>query len=66
MTVTCLVSSRNGPDWKSKIKYIPDPENPNYPAAEIFENNWHAMRPYPCKYVSSFWRRTIISFMLPL
>lgn len=40
---------RNGPDWKSKLKYIPDPENPKYPAAEIFENNWKAMRPYPCK-----------------
>lgn len=43
--------SEAGPDWKSRIKYIPDPENPRYPAAEIFENNWHAMRPYPYTYM---------------
>ncbi|XP_048766314.1 uncharacterized protein LOC125673673 isoform X4 [Ostrea edulis] len=43
--------TENGPDWKSKLKYIPDPENPKYPAAEIFENNWKAMRPYPHTYL---------------
>ncbi|XP_062611132.1 spermatogenesis-associated serine-rich protein 1-like isoform X1 [Saccostrea cucullata] len=43
--------TENGPDWKSKLKYIPDPENPKYPAAEIFENNWKAMRPYPYTYM---------------
>ncbi|XP_022288535.1 spermatogenesis-associated serine-rich protein 1-like isoform X3 [Crassostrea virginica] len=43
--------TENGPDWKSQLKYIPDPENPKYPAAEIFENNWKAMRPYPNTYM---------------
>ncbi|KAL5009832.1 hypothetical protein ScPMuIL_012137 [Solemya velum] len=42
-----------GPDWESKLRYIPDPENPKYPAAEIFPNNWHAMRPYPYTYQRS-------------
>ncbi|KAK3098034.1 hypothetical protein FSP39_015510 [Pinctada imbricata] len=42
--------SEAGPDWKSRLKYIPDPENPKYPAAEIFENNWKAMRPFPYTY----------------
>ncbi|XP_052244604.1 spermatogenesis-associated serine-rich protein 1-like isoform X4 [Dreissena polymorpha] len=39
----------SGPDWKSRIKYIADPANPKYPAAEIFETNWKAMRPYPLR-----------------
>ncbi|XP_052811498.1 spermatogenesis-associated serine-rich protein 1-like isoform X3 [Mya arenaria] len=43
----------SGPDWKSRLKYIPDPENPKYPAAEIFENNWKAMRPYPYTYMNT-------------
>jgi len=46
--VIILVSSRNGPDWKSRLKYLPDPSDDKYPAAEIFPNNWKAMRPYPC------------------
>ncbi|XP_021376836.1 spermatogenesis-associated serine-rich protein 1-like isoform X2 [Mizuhopecten yessoensis] len=45
--------SENGPDWKSKLKYIPDPDHPEYPAAEIFPNNWKAMRPYPFTYKRS-------------
>lgn len=39
-----------GPDWNSSLRFIPDPENPNYPAAEIWPNNWKAMRPYPYTY----------------
>ncbi|XP_060601363.1 spermatogenesis-associated serine-rich protein 1-like isoform X6 [Ruditapes philippinarum] len=40
--------TENGPDWKSRLKYIPHPESNKYPAMEIFENNWKAMRPFPC------------------
>ncbi|KAJ8314664.1 hypothetical protein KUTeg_006814 [Tegillarca granosa] len=46
-----IAYSECGPDWKSRLKYIPDPENPKYPAMEIFPNNWHAMRPYPFTYM---------------
>ncbi|KAL4233127.1 spermatogenesis-associated serine-rich protein 1 [Mactra antiquata] len=42
-----------GPDWKSKLKYIPAPEDPKYPAMEIFENNWKAMRPFPYTYMNT-------------
>jgi len=42
-----------GPDWSSQLKYLPDPENPDYPAAEIWPNNWKAMRPYPFTYKRS-------------
>ena len=47
---------RNGPDWKSKLKYIPDPSDEKYPAAEIFENNWKAMRPFPRMYRVVFFK----------
>lgn len=40
----------NGPDWSSSLKYLPHPENPDYPAAEIWPNNWRSMRPYPYTY----------------
>lgn len=43
--------NRSGPDWSSKLKYIPAPSNPDYPAAEIWPNNWKALRPYPCMYI---------------
>ena len=39
-----------GPDWSSRLKYIDHPQNPKYPAAEIFPDNWKAMRPYPYTY----------------
>ncbi|XP_076445633.1 spermatogenesis-associated serine-rich protein 1-like [Babylonia areolata] len=42
-----------GPDWSSRLRYIPDPENPDYPAAEIWPNNWRSMRPYPWTYKRS-------------
>ncbi|XP_005097973.1 spermatogenesis-associated serine-rich protein 1 [Aplysia californica] len=42
-----------GPDWSSRLKYIPHPENPEYPAAEIWPNNWRSMRPYPFTYKRS-------------
>jgi len=42
--------TETGPDWSSRLKYIPDPENPDYPAAEIWPNNWRSMRPYPFTY----------------
>ncbi|CAL1542570.1 unnamed protein product [Lymnaea stagnalis] len=42
-----------GPDWSSKLKYIPPPDNPEYPAAEIWPNNWKSMRPYPFTYKRS-------------
>jgi len=42
--------TETGPDWSSRLKYIADPENPNYPAAEIWPNNWRSMRPYPFTY----------------
>jgi len=49
---TLITSFRSGPDWKSRIKHIKEPQDPRYPAAEIFENNWKAMRPFPCKFSS--------------
>lgn len=42
--------SEAGPDWSSRLKYIDHPQNPKYPAMEIFPNNWKAMRPYPFTY----------------
>ncbi|GFN84673.1 spermatogenesis-associated serine-rich protein 1 [Plakobranchus ocellatus] len=42
-----------GPDWSSRLKYLPHPENPEYPAAEIWPNNWRSMRPYPYTYKRS-------------
>ncbi|CAG5118806.1 unnamed protein product [Candidula unifasciata] len=39
--------TESGPDWSSKLKYIPAPSNPDYPAAEIWPDNWKALRPYP-------------------
>ncbi|XP_053397960.1 uncharacterized protein LOC123552469 isoform X2 [Mercenaria mercenaria] len=42
-----------GPDWKSRLKYLPHPEDPKYPAMEIFENNWKAMRPFPYTYMNT-------------
>ncbi|BFZ09896.1 hypothetical protein BsWGS_12935 [Bradybaena similaris] len=39
--------TESGPDWSSRLKYIPAPSNPDYPAAEIWPNNWKALRPYP-------------------
>ncbi|XP_070190338.1 uncharacterized protein [Littorina saxatilis] len=45
--------TESGPDWSSRLRYIPDPENPEYPAAEIWPNNWRSMRPYPWTYKRS-------------
>ncbi|KAK7107953.1 uncharacterized protein [Littorina saxatilis] len=45
--------TESGPDWSSRLRYIPDPENPEYPAAEIWPNNWRSMRPYPSMCVLS-------------
>lgn len=45
--------TESGPDWKSRLKYIEDPQNPKYPAMEIFENNWKAMRPFPYTYMKT-------------
>ncbi|KAK3600413.1 hypothetical protein CHS0354_026646 [Potamilus streckersoni] len=42
-----------GPDWKSKLRYIPKPNSSKYPAAEIFPDNWKAMRPFPYTYMKS-------------
>ncbi|XP_025096730.1 uncharacterized protein LOC112565508 isoform X2 [Pomacea canaliculata] len=39
--------TESGPDWSSRLRYIPDPENPDYPAPEIWPNNWKSMRPFP-------------------
>ncbi|KAK0044594.1 spermatogenesis-associated serine-rich protein 1 [Biomphalaria pfeifferi] len=48
-----IVYSDVGPDWSSRLKYIPHPENPEYPAAEIWPDNWKGMRPYPFTYKRS-------------
>ncbi|XP_046326103.2 uncharacterized protein LOC124110746 isoform X4 [Haliotis rufescens] len=42
-----------GPDWESRLRYLPHPKNPHYPAAEIWPNNWWSMRPYPYTYMRS-------------
>ncbi|XP_050392949.1 spermatogenesis-associated serine-rich protein 1 [Patella vulgata] len=39
-----------GPDWDSRLRYIPPPKSSDYPAAEIWPNNWKSMRPYPFTY----------------
>lgn len=51
--------TESGPDWSSRLRYIPDPENPDYPAAEIWPNNWRSMRPYPWTY-----QRTVREWLL--
>ncbi|XP_041354401.1 spermatogenesis-associated serine-rich protein 1-like [Gigantopelta aegis] len=46
--------SVNGPDWSSSLMTcIPQQFDQKYPAAEIWPNNWHAMRPYPYTYKRS-------------
>ncbi|XP_025096735.1 uncharacterized protein LOC112565508 isoform X7 [Pomacea canaliculata] len=45
--------TESGPDWSSRLRYIPDPENPDYPAPEIWPNNWKSMRPFPWTYMRS-------------
>ncbi|KAK7476363.1 hypothetical protein BaRGS_00032363 [Batillaria attramentaria] len=45
--------TESGPDWSSRLRYLPHPENPQYPAAEIWPNNWRSMRPYPFTYKQS-------------
>ncbi|ESO84867.1 hypothetical protein LOTGIDRAFT_204677 [Lottia gigantea] len=42
--------SKCGPDWESKLRYIPHPQREEYPAMEIWENNWKSMRAYPFTY----------------
>ncbi|XP_067674070.1 spermatogenesis-associated serine-rich protein 1-like [Haliotis asinina] len=45
--------TNTGPDWDSRLRYLPHPKNPHYPAAEIWPNNWWSMRPYPYTYMRS-------------
>lgn len=36
-----------GPDWKSRLRWIPSPHNPDYPAEENWPEPWKPMRTYP-------------------
>lgn len=38
-----------GPDWSSRLRWLPHPQNPKYPAPENWPVTWHSIRSFPCE-----------------
>ncbi|XP_064594740.1 spermatogenesis-associated serine-rich protein 1-like isoform X2 [Liolophura sinensis] len=42
--------SSHGPDWSSRLRWLPHPQNPKYPAPENWPVTWHGIRSFPWTY----------------